>query len=779
MCVARPSENDQIHLLLEHLLSVKEAMKKRVTGDDIVLTELVCLAGICHDLAKAHYEWQLYIKGQRNQGPNHAPEGAFLFSLLGYEYLKMKKKWNQYVIYWLWLTRDIADHHGQLKKISNNNWIGAGEWTKTDLKGITLFIHQNYPDLFHIDITETVLEKWTEKVFDVFEEALDTIDLGYNYVPPLELMKRLVLWRELTTALITGDRFHVSNMTTSWLDQEQHLLNDQVLDSFCRKNTSQNLSLVRIKAQSQILQQLEQNPKQIIYTLEMPTGYGKTITALKMANWLGLNQGSRKIIYVAPYLSILEQTSKVIEDSLDTLVLEHHSLAIIEQRSGELSQEEKMKSGQLAMESWANTIICTSFQQWSKALFPERAQDVLRRAYLQDSVVIIDEPQIFDPKVWNVFLCGLEAIADFYNLRIIFLSATMPPFEFGLSQEPVCLSVEPEKKIERYQVIRRQEMDEKGLAQFLLSRKEKSQAAILNTIEDAYRVHKELKNQHRNLKLLHGMMIPLHKRVEITKIQDHLKENKDEPICVISTQIIEAGVDLSFEHIARALPLLPSIIQAAGRVNRNFERRQGILSLVPFLREGKKNTRNSIYDPNLQKLTDELLSEKEIWLESEMLQLIKTYYQKMFEQNSYEASKQAITEAYEGNWPELSKFHPFGDDYVKLPVFVPWRVKEEDEKWLPDKFVKLQNKLSLWLPEDVYERYVDKKYLVSLSFEERKEFMILLNHYIINVPPDLAFSLVGKEVYKQNKIPILLGNDNYDSSSGLAQRYVEGFNNFI
>lgn len=780
-CVARPSENGKIYWLKDHLLGVKDFMEKRIKDSDVLLIRLAGLAGICHDMAKSHPEWQSYINGQRSRGPNHAPEGAFLFSYLGYKLLKLEKQWKDYAVYWLWLTRDIADHHGQLKRIKDNHWIGAGAWDKIDVKGMTVFIQQNYQEFAHIDITEKIMEEWAAEVFDILEEAEDTIDLGYKYLPPLDSMKKLSFWRELTTALIAGDRFHVSPMNTFWLSEKEHSHNDQALEQFCKKSNSEAMAEVRREAQKQILQQLAANPDQRVYTLEMPTGYGKTITALKIATWLGLKQGYQKIVYVAPYLSILEQTSKVIEDAMDALVLEHHSLAILESKKEKDDGEEELSPNQLMMESWANSIICTSFQKWSKVLFPGKAQDVLRRAYLQDSVVIIDEPQIFAPEGWNVFLCGLEAVAALYNLRIIFLSATMPPFEYGLSQKPGYLAVKPVKQIERYQVVQLGEVDEKSLAHFLLSRKEKSQAAILNTIGDAYLVFKELRGKLPNLKLLHGMMVPLHKRIEIEKIRSFRKEKKDDPLCVISTQIIEAGVDLSFEHIVRALPVLPSIVQAAGRVNRNFEMKMkiGTLSLVSFLREGKKKTRGAVYASDLQKLTDELLKGKEVWLESEILQLIKVYYQKMFEHNSFETGKQAIADAFEGDWPELSKFRPFGEDYFKLPVFVPWQVKQEDERWLPEKFIKLQDRLALYSPESIYEQYEDKQYLTNLSFERRKEFMILLNHYIVNVPAKLAFSLADREIYQKNKIPMLLGMENYDYEMGLAKRYMEGFDNYF
>lgn len=776
-CIARPAEQGKIFPLSEHLVNVKAFMEKRFECDTF-LAKLMGLAGICHDAAKAHIEWQQYIRGNRDHGPHHAPEGAFLFSYLAYKLLKKQQQWDQYKLYWLWLTRDVADHHGALKRINDNHWIGSGQWQKMDLQGMAIFIRQYYPELQNDDFLAENLGKWAETVFDVFEEAEEAIDLGYNVVNTPEIMKKLQAWRDMTTALIAGDRFDVGSVEPLWFDKESHSENMQALDMFCSKNQEQSLSRVRLDAQRQVLEQLAEHPQQRMYTLEMPTGYGKTITALKMAAWLGDTQGYRKIIYVAPYLSILEQNSNVFEKSMGRRSMEHHSLAFLKSKNGS-KEEENLTSSQLSVESWSNAIVCTSFQQWFKALFPGRAQDTLRRAYLRDSIVIIDEPQIISPGSWNVFLCGLEAVADYYNLRVIFLSATMPPFNYGLSQEPVCLAVPPAEQIERYRVVRCGKMDEKQLANFMLTRTELTQATILNTIADAYHVYNEIKGRHGNLRLLHGMMAPLHKRVEIAKIQYWLEKCPGEPICVISTQVIEAGVDLSFQHVARALPVLPSAVQAAGRVNRHFEGIQGILSLFLFMRGGEKNTRNSIYDSALQKITDDLLKQKDVWQESEMLQLIKDYYQKMFSYNTFEAGKQAIGEAYEGNWPELAKFQPFESDYFKLPIFVPWHPAEHDAHWLPPKFVDLQKKLNLYSAEETYQRYEDRGYLACMSVEKRKEFMILFNHYVINVPLKLAMILVDKEIYLKNRVPILENADDYDTVTGLAKRHVEGYERFI
>lgn len=771
-CIARPDKEGKKYWLRDHLLAVQEAVEKRLKGctsplaADSVVVRLAGLAGLCHDVPKAHVEWQNYIQKKSRKGPSHAPAGAFLFSYIGYHLLQKNTVWQQYSRIWLWLIRDIADHHGGLKAWNEQHWMNIAAWEKMDVAGIAEFIQQVYPECSSLDISVKPLKQWAYDLYHVYHEAED--NAKNVSISVLEQMEQLSVWRELTTALIAGDRLHVAPMDYSSFTTTDYEMQNQAVTEFCQSAADQSMADIRNAAQQQILNQITSDPLRRMYTLEMPTGYGKTITALKIATWLGKEQGYGKIVYVAPYLSILEQTSRVMENALRILPLEHHSLAVLSKED----ESEEVPDSQLVMEAWGHPIVCTSFQQLAKAIFPGRAQDTLRRSYLHNSVVIIDEPQIFATESWNVFLYGLESLAKLYNLRIIFLSATMPPFEYGLSEEPKRLSVKPVTNVERYQVQQEGAMDEQQVADYLISRDEMSQAVILNTIKDACLVYEKVvgKVEASNVKLLNGMMIPLHKRLEIEKIKHLLKRDTKDKLYVISTQIIEAGVDLSFDHIMRALPLLPSIIQAAGRENRDFANPIGILTLMLFLRNGEKNTRDSIYPTNLQHITDELLKRKPVWKESELLDLITEYYKKMFAQNTYESSKRNIEDAYKGDWPKLGSFEVFGREYFKLPVFVPWKEQEEDTKFLPERFSELRKRLRIVSAQNIYDRYEDRAYYAKLSFQERKEFMILMNHYVVNVPEELAVSLVKKEAYKNGRIPCIENKADYDPIAGLANK---------
>jgi len=764
-------------MLRDHLINVRRTMECYFEESEQRLKTLIGLAGLCHDLGKSHAEWQEYINKKREEGPNHSACGAFFFSYLGYNLLQAMGKWNDYGVFWLWLTRDITDHHSKLKNLSDDTWLKRYSWEMFDLSGIEAFIHEQYDELRFITIDEKTLEDWIDTGDEAIEDALDMLNLGFGRWLPLELMNKLQLWRKITTSLIGGDRFDVTAINANRIDDLQHAQYSNNIDQFCRENQAHPLSKVRMSAQREIMRQLMNAPNQQFYTLDMPTGYGKTITALKIAAWLGEKQGYKKIIYVAPYLSILEQTSLAIQGAMKERALEHHSLAILD-----IEDKQRVGENQLAMEAWSHSIVCTSFNQFWKALFPYRAQDVLRRVFLKDSVVIVDEPQIFNPEVWNLFLCALESLTLLLNLKVVFLSATMPPFNYGLSKAPTTLQFKAPSGNDRYYLEVVDEKDEELLAKFLKEKEYSSQAAILNTIEDAYRVYKKISENEangENVYLLHGLMTPLHKKVLIEKIKLALSNSKQSghPLYVISTQVLEAGVDVSFQHVARALSVLPSIVQAAGRVNRHNEgTEKGVISVFPFKRSGEKDTRSYIYPNNIQKITDQILFEKNSWAETELIALVQKYYNEMFSQNTYEGILAAIKDAYQGDWDKISQFHPLGEDYLRLPIFIPWE-PDEDEKGLLSKRLKtfniLKEKFKVANGKDLYDLYTNSNYMSKLSFEDRKQFMILFNHYVINVPVKKVLQIVGKDDYLNNRIPCLPVTDFYDSKAGLSVPFYE------
>src|SRR5690606_26514779 len=120
-CLARPTDRETIFYLSEHLVGVRNQMRsfftKKMSNTAQLLLEL---AAISHDIGKANHDWQGYIRGKSSRGPTHAECGAIFFAYLAYYYLQQNHLWEQYRFLWLFITRDIADHHGALKGFAQN-----------------------------------------------------------------------------------------------------------------------------------------------------------------------------------------------------------------------------------------------------------------------------------------------------------------------------------------------------------------------------------------------------------------------------------------------------------------------------------------------------------------------------------------------------------------------------------------------------------------------------------------------------------------------------------
>lgn len=781
-CIARPNEGERVFYLKEHLEGVRNIARSffpiELSSESRFLIEL---ATICHDITKADADWQDYIHGRKLTGPNHSGSGAIIFSYLAYTVLKEMGVWDKWKLqlFWLLITRDIADHHGVLKGYVKNIEIEKGDFKKLDLQGIQQWIYLQFPQIKECNISFDVdsLDDWQYNSFEDFTEEI--IDSIYDYhreemLSADSMMEFLQQWRKLTSILIASDRFDISPVENPRFSKDDWTNIQEHIERYCQKGVKHPLAKIRSDAQQSVLEQWKINQISSFYVLEMPTGYGKTITALKLASEIGKSDGLSKIVYVAPYLSILEQNADSIRKSTEHLPMQHHSMAIVDKNI--LSENpDSDENIDLIIQSWANKIICTSFVQFMKAIFPKRAQETLRRIYLQNSIIIIDEPQIIDASVWNLFLNGLETICHIYNCRVIFCSATMPPFGYGLKNTPVRLSVSSKGKQERYKIhVLQEKMTAELCAERVQNLNEPTAAIIVNTIQDSINVFDSMSNTDFIEKyLLHGLMIPVHKSIQLKKIKEKMHFQGQKKIRVIATQILEAGVDLSFHYMFRALPILPSLIQSAGRVNRHGEKDIGIIETAKFVRNDK-DTR-FIYGKDLCRISDGLLFTKEIWYESEIEILVKQFYNQMFKENRYESVLQDIEKAFLGNWETLTQHEVFkNDSFHRLPIFIPFSLNKV-KKYIPETLIDLMNNFQVSDAEEIYELFLAKDLRKNWSFQQKKQFQILFHQFIVNVPVNQAIKLVPKEDFLSKKVP-KLEDGRYSIEKGLD---ISGIDDFI
>ena len=326
-----------------------------------------------------------------------------------------------------------------------------------------------------------------------------------------------------------------------------------------------------------------------IYRLPLPTGGGKTLSGLAYAlEFCKKHPETERIIYVSPYISVTEQNAKVFREAvnMDDRILEHHSSVI--------RKEDDKDTGMLDI-NWDEPFICTTFVQFMNALFSDRKQSVRLMHRLINSVVIIDEIQSIPFKCINTFNDMTNFLNTICNTNIVLCTATQPKLEQVscpiLYSRPTDMISDIDmwfEKFRRVSVILPQgrKYTLESLSKEIICQTEqyKSILIVLNTKPAVKKLYNMLKNTGFDVDYLTTNCCAEHRSNKIEELQKKLKSN-DRPVIVISTNLIEAGVDISFECVYRAITGTDSLAQSAGRCNRNGELESGTVYLIELVDE--------------------------------------------------------------------------------------------------------------------------------------------------------------------------------------------------
>ncbi|MGN0679980.1 MAG: CRISPR-associated helicase Cas3' [Oscillospiraceae bacterium] len=326
-----------------------------------------------------------------------------------------------------------------------------------------------------------------------------------------------------------------------------------------------------------------------ICKLIVPTGGGKTLSSLRFAIEYCKRNNMEKIIYIAPFMSILEQNSDHIRELAgDDCFLEHYSDAM--QQKYEKLNENEYHDYELRTELWDSPVIATTMVQFLNTLFSDKTSSVRRMHRLSRAVIIIDEVQSVPRKCIYPFNLAMNFLSKICGASIVLCSATQPPFE-TMPKFPILLdensSMTGDTK-DDFDVFARTKIIPKlqegkytysQAADFTAEclNKNGSVLFVTNTKEAAKEIYSELKRRISDwdnppdLIHLSTSMCPLHRRKMIQKMTDLLSEENKKPLICVTTQLIEAGVDVSFGCVIRSLAGMDNSAQAAGRCNRSGE----------------------------------------------------------------------------------------------------------------------------------------------------------------------------------------------------------------
>ena len=307
-----------------------------------------------------------------------------------------------------------------------------------------------------------------------------------------------------------------------------------------------------------------------LYTLTVPTGGGKTVSSLAFALSHAVRHGMERIIYVIPYTSIIEQNAKVFAEILgEENVLEHHSQTELADEKGD-SETPDARRRRLACENWDAPVIVTTAVQFFESLYAAKTSRCRKLHNLADSVVIFDEVQTLPVPFLKPCVSAIGELVRHYGVTAVLCTATQPELGRLFNELAPELSIreiapEPDELFEFFRRVSFQQEGERTNEELAARLTETKQAlCIVNTRKRAREVFRLLPEEGRFH--LSTLMTPQDRKRVLDAVRERLKERK--PCRVVSTSLVEAGVDVDFPAVWREVAGLDSILQAAGRCNR-------------------------------------------------------------------------------------------------------------------------------------------------------------------------------------------------------------------
>jgi len=350
--------------------------------------------------------------------------------------------------------------------------------------------------------------------------------------------------------------------------------------ALCNPAPSQN-DIINIK-RNEILQCCIAGAEQErgLFTLTVPTGGGKTLSSLAFAIKHAAKHNMQRIIYVIPYNSIIEQNAKVFEDVMGAHnVLQHHSGIDYDDSEEDISLYKR-----LAAENWDMPIVVTTAVQFFESLFANKSSRCRKLHNIANSVIIFDEAQLIPIEYLKPCTMAIAELVKNYNCTAVLCSATQPALSRFLSKlesrELYGQAREAFPAFKRAAIKFIGELDDDTLAKRLNA--ERQVLCVVSTRKQAQTLFSKVEKE--GAYHLSTFMVPAHRQAVLAEIRHRLKEKKT--CCVISTSLIEAGVDVDFPVVYRSEAGLDSLIQAAGRCNREGKQ-PGICPVYVFKPEAK------------------------------------------------------------------------------------------------------------------------------------------------------------------------------------------------
>ena len=473
-----------------------------------------------------------------------------------------------------------------------------------------------------------------------------------------------------------------------------------------------------------------------MFQLTVPTGGGKTIASLAFALRHAVENGLDRVIYVIPYTSIIEQNADVFRKILgDRNVLENHC-------NVDYESSEEMKSMQLAAENWDKPLVVTTNVQFFESLYSNKSSKCRKLHNMANSVIVFDEAQMLPPDYLKPCLAAMEELVDYFRCSIVLCTATQPalnPF-FRTDRKITELCPRVQEQFRFFERVTFRNMgtvtDEELIERLSM---EKQALCIVNTKKKAQRIYHELKGE--GVYHLSTSMYPHHRRRVLEKIRTRLSNG--EKCILISTSLVEAGVDLDFQAVYRQLAGVDSMIQAAGRCNREGIRDKEDSRVFLFQFDEKEYVPGQRLQIDVSKL---LITER---TDISSLLGIKKYFETLYNFRGESLDKKKILEEFKNkryNFAKAASEFNLIEENTKT-VFIP---REPEAAKLLDQIryhgytksgMRKAGQYCVQLYENEFEKFRGAG-MVRLISENITDFYELVNEdvYCDDTGPDLGIN---------------------------------------
>lgn len=660
--------------LSNHLINVANGCKS--IGEKFQLPSVFYLVGLLHDLGKYSNDFQNYIREAVNNpdcpprrgSVDHSTAGGLLLIQLTHQ---LKNKPLHIMIEML--ANTIYSHHGQLYDYVNldgeSPYLKRSQNEKVDIEMVS---KRFYSEVMTKEALMDCINRAAKEFLAFLKKHLQKPDeaiINYKIAPPLTMM--------LFSALIDADRtdsrkFDENQSELIQKSQDESFLIyakrlEENLESLQKTSINNEITKLRQEMSNNCLQ--KSSSPTGIYSLSIPTGGGKTLASLRFALHHAIHHKLDRIIYIVPFTTIIEQNAQVVRGILNTEnILEHHSnvIDVYKETPSTYNELQQLRALHLAKDNWDMPIVFTTMVQYLNTFYSGKSRNLRRLHNLANAVIIFDEVQAIPIKCVSLFNESLNFLTKYASTTAVLCTATQPALQYvkkniKIDGEVIDNLPQIEKAFKRTNV---QFLEKKGgwktedLSDWVHANLpvKNSVLIITNNKKTARDLYKQCQ-QFEYVYHLSTSMCPKHRKIVLKNMSDYIKAGKQ--VLCISTQLIEAGVDVSFRCVLRSLAGVDSIAQAAGRCNRNgeeaisdvyvFEHAEENVSRLPTIEKGQRVANyllRDIVDKNL--FDGELLSsaaithyfkqyysDLQLELDFPVKNIPKTLYTLMYDRNSY------------------------------------------------------------------------------------------------------------------------------------------------